>query len=279
MVNRNPLFDSAWFKWGRAMHHARTLHEGVNAVLSSNGEADPLVSVQSEYHPRRHGFGVYASEVLGIPGDWGVLVGDIANNYRCAVDHLAWALVSRGRTPPEVLNGDERRGVAFPVAKSRQQFNRSLARRLPGVGRSDVSKVRAEQPYHHKGRAFRHNLVILVELNNRDKHRSIEPVWVHTTRLEVTITDRRDCVNLRARSLTPGQPLEVGAELAFIRVRKTGPEPHLDVRTRSKGPPSIKPRVGLIDWVTQTGAQIGLLLNRFSAVPDEVAEAAAWLAT
>lgn len=277
MTGRDPLFDSAWLKWSRAIDHARILQEEIAAESSTNGEADPLVSVRTEYHPRRHGFGVYAAEVRRVPAGWGLVLGDVANNFRCALDHLAWALVSRGRNPPGTLNDEQQSAVGFPVARKRRQFNNSLDRRLPGVRRSDRAKVRAVQPYHQRRRASRHNLVILAGLNNRDKHRSIEPVWIHTTKLEITITDRRDCMNPRARSLTPGQPLQSGAEVAFVRVRTTGPQPRLDVQTRLTGVPAIQPRIGLIDWILQTGLQIGVLLGEFSEAPSEVAEAATWL--
>jgi hypothetical protein len=277
MAGRDSLFDSAWLKWGKAIDHARILREAIDAESTTNGDADPLVSVRTEYYPLRHGFGVYAAEVRGVPTEWGLVTGDVANNYRCALDHLAWALVSRGRNPPATLNDEQQSAVGFPVTRKRRQFNNSLDRRLPGVQRSDRAKVRAVQPYHQRRRASRHNLVILTGLNNRDKHRSIEPVWIHTTKLEITITDRRDCINPRARSWTPGQLLESGAEVAFIRVRKTGSQPRLGVQTRLTGVPAILPRIGLIEWFEQTGLQIGVLLGEFSEAPDEVAEAAAWL--
>lgn len=90
-MNTDPLFDSPWLKWGRAIHHARVLQSQIDEVESIG---DPLLSVRTEYQPRRHGFAVYAGEVRDVPEAWGLLVGDIAFNYRCAVDHLAWALVT-----------------------------------------------------------------------------------------------------------------------------------------------------------------------------------------
>src|SRR5436305_1101517 len=83
----------------------------------------------------RHGFAVYAADVAPVPTRWGLILGDIANNYRSAIDHLAWALVSRGRTPPAVLTDDQRSAVQFPITQGRRQFNKSLKRRLPGAGR------------------------------------------------------------------------------------------------------------------------------------------------
>src|SRR5947209_8733843 len=106
MAGRDALFDGAWLKWRRALDHAQILQQDIDTALS-NGNVDPLVSVRTEYLPRRHGFGVYAGEILGVPDEWGLVLGDVANNYRCALDHLAWTLVSRGRTPPGVLDGEQ----------------------------------------------------------------------------------------------------------------------------------------------------------------------------
>ena len=84
-----------------------------------------------------------------MPASWGLLVGDIAFDYRCALDHLAWALVCRGTTPPSVLTQQQQKAVYVMVAKSRRQFNTSLARMLPGAQRRGIAKVRAIQPYHN----------------------------------------------------------------------------------------------------------------------------------
>jgi hypothetical protein len=118
MAGGDGLFDSAWLKWRRAIDHAQILQQDIDAAVSG-GTLDPVVSVRTEYFPRRHGFGVHAIEVLGVPDQWGLVVGDVATNYRCAPDHLAWALVSRGRTPPRVLNDEQQSGVGFPIAPTR----------------------------------------------------------------------------------------------------------------------------------------------------------------
>lgn len=73
------------------------------------------------------------------------------------------------------------------------------------------------------------------------------------------------------------QPLEVDAELAFIRVRKTGPEPQLRVNTRCTALPSLENRIEVKEWVTQTGILIALLLNEFTEPPEEIVDATRWL--
>lgn len=192
------LFDSAWLKLGRAIHHAQALQAAIDEDQDAN---DPLLSVRTEYQPGRHGFAVYATAVRAVPSSWGLLLGDIAFNFRCALDHLAWALVSRGRTPPETLTTKQQKGVYFPVAKRREDFNSSLARMLPGAKRSDIAKVRAMQPYRNGRKHIRHNFVILAELNNHDKHRSLQPVWDHTVLLGLQVTEKHDVSNIRVRPL------------------------------------------------------------------------------
>ena len=274
------LFESPWLKnLGRAIQHAQALKAEIDEDQTAD---DPLLSVRTEYQSGRHGFAVYATAVRPVPSSWGLLLGDIAFNFRCALDHLAWALVSRGRTPPETLTPTQQKGVpTSPSPSDNEDFNSSLAGMLPGVGRSDIAKVRATQPYHNGRKQVRHNFVILAALNNHDKHRSFQPVWDHTVLLGLQVTDSCDISNIRVSPLIRGaRELRVGAELAFIRVRKTGPHPCLEVATERKGIPSIPPGVSLDEWVTQTGVQIGLLLREFSAPPDEVQEAIRdWLGT
>lgn len=155
--------------------------------------------------------------------------------------------------------------------RKRSDFNESLARNLPGVGRSDIARIRADQPYHHRRGQSRHNLVILNELNNHDKHRSIQPVWDVTTVLGMRISDLYDAADPRVRRFIRGpRQLQIGAELALIRVRKTGPQPRVSLTTAWTGVPAVTPGVSLTEWVDQTGRQIGILLGEFSEAPEHV---------
>ena len=96
----DPLFLGAWLKWGQAVVHTQTLEIDVE-TFSVAAHDKPLLTLRTEYHPKRHGFAVIVdSVVVPIPVRWGLLLGDIANNYRSSLDHVAWALVVRGSTPP-----------------------------------------------------------------------------------------------------------------------------------------------------------------------------------
>src|SRR2546423_12661871 len=53
---------------------------------------------------------------------WGVLLGEVAHDYRCCLDHLAWALYKRGRTPN--LTAAKESQVSFPIYGTRIEFNK-----------------------------------------------------------------------------------------------------------------------------------------------------------
>ena len=129
----DPLFLGAWLKWGQAVVHTQTLEIDVE-TFSVAAHDKPLLTLRTEYHPKRHGFAVIVdSVVVPIPVRWGLLLGDIANNYRSSLDHVAWALVVRGSIPPSTLKPKSRRDIQFPIKDKRTEFNGELPRRLPGV--------------------------------------------------------------------------------------------------------------------------------------------------
>jgi hypothetical protein len=146
-VAHDPLFDSAWLKWGRAVVHLQALEADLDS-FGPDSDRQPTLAVRAEYHPKRHGFGVYITHIDPAPAIWGLLLGDAANNLRSALDQLAWALVERGATPTTTLNAPERNEIYFPIAEYRNAFNGGLPRKLPGVSRADIAKVRRYQPYH-----------------------------------------------------------------------------------------------------------------------------------
>jgi hypothetical protein len=275
----DPLFESAWLKWAQAAHHMKTLKTEFDADPVVQGKTDPLVATRTEYQPRRHGFVIYAKEVLPVPKHWSLILGDIAHNLRSTLDHLAWALVSRGKTPPDKLKTKQVRNVAFPINRKRLEFKGALPQKLPGVRRSDIALVRTVQPYHRSARnQWRQGLVLLQNLNNDDKHKAINPVWLQPTTVNLEVTDIRDC-EIPSRRKWPRGPaaLEVGAKLAFIPARKTGREPYLEVATLCTVVPALSDRISVVEWLETSSALIAKLLREFSEPPEvAVAIARAW---
>lgn len=267
----DPLFESAWLKWTQAVVHSQTLERDIEA-RAANSDPDPVRAIRVQYHPKRHGFAILVEDIEPMPIRWRLLLGDIANNYRAALDHLAWALVCRGRTPPGKLTAEQENAVAFPIFEDRVKYNRSLPKKLPGVRRADLAEVRRCQPYLHGARKRSlHPFVLLARLNSGDKHRTIQPLWAFASRVDVEVTHMRNCV-LRGSEhwRRRGDALEVGTEIAFIYARRLGPDPELEMKPRLTVAPSISNRVSLRDWNGWTGVFIWKLLSQFSEQPASI---------
>jgi hypothetical protein len=266
----DPLFDSAWLKWAQAVRHAEALETEIETTRK-NGQPQPGFASRAKYEPKRHGFGVFIERVAPTPPGQRLLLGDAANNFRASLDHLAWALVCRGDTPPDVLTKAQRKAVYFPISADRKQFNGELKVKLPGVRRADISKIRPHQPYNKGPRVRpRHYLVLLKEINDGDKHRTIQPIWIQPVRARIEIMDQRDCAVPKRRKLLRPNPLKVGAEVTFLHARKTGPNPEIDVESSVLAEPCVERMVSVETWLDITKKSLTILLAQFSHPPDAV---------
>lgn len=275
-TSNDPLFDSAWLKVTHALGHTRALFDDIEAFEKSAG-SNPVGSVRAEYDARRHGFAVYPIDVAATPTRWGLVLGDIAHNFRSSLDHLAWALVCRGKTPPDILSHRQRQQIYFPITDKHENFNKQLATKLPGVKRGDIAIVRRRQPYNYRRpNRDRHFLAILNLLNNGDKHRTLQPVWVYPTFVGVEVWRMQDCIVTQKSWPRRKGPLSTDSELTFIRAKRRGDNPHLEVRVDIRTEPSIEQRLSVKSWIITCTALTSILLNEFSKPPDEAHDRDLW---
>jgi hypothetical protein len=203
-----------------AVTNAKVLTDNVE-VFASDQELKMHSRLATYYDARRHCLVLAVTESTDpFPVLWGVLLGEVAHGFRCCLDHLAWALYKRGRTPN--LSERQERNVSFPIHGTRKGFNRALDSKLPGVRRADRGIVRRYQPYMPgESRAHRHVFTILQELSNEDKHRAIQRVIPITEQIGFSNFQAFDCI---PRRFTPGGfggRLDPGAELLRIYVKPT----------------------------------------------------------
>lgn len=105
---------------------------------------------------------LYVEKVTDVP--WPILTcaGDVIQNLRSSLDHLAYELVCIGKQS----RGPFTR-VEFPIAGDPKQFEADLLRKVDGARKDAHDAIRAVEPY--KGG---NNLIWqLHELNRIDKHR------------------------------------------------------------------------------------------------------------
>jgi hypothetical protein len=265
-------FDSAWLKWARAVAHAQALDANIERG-SQETQTQPVGTIGIEYQPKCHGFSVFVETAHDIPVLWSVILGDIVFNFRASLDHLAWALVQRGSLAGR-LTPDQENGVYFPIAMSAHHLTAMLTGRrpkLPGVRRADLAIVRRHQPYlRGKTRAPWHAFAILDRLSNADKHRQIHDVLMIPEINKFKVVECHDCIMTRPLIRAYRRPADIGTEIAFVRVRKTGPNPQVDVDCDIASHPAFHPRLWLHHWLDVTTAEINLLIAEFAEEPAEI---------
>jgi hypothetical protein len=110
----------------------------------------------------------YVSRVEPTPTFFATITGDAIENLRSALDHLAYQLFLVG------TNGTTGgRHVYFPIDRDIAEYRRNLPRRTRGMRQDAIDTLNAIEPYKGgKG----HDLWVLHELNNLDKHRLLVTV-------------------------------------------------------------------------------------------------------
>jgi hypothetical protein len=270
----DDLFESAWLKWAQAVINAKVLEDNINE-LARQGALNVSFGMTQEYDPKRRCI-VLRVGPGGVPRilpiHWGLLLGDIVHNYRSSLDHLAWALYKRGRTPS--LSKWQEQGVYFPIATTRDQFNSWLVGKrpkLPGVRRTDIAIVRRYQPYKRGPTVRRrHVLKVLDDLAIADKHRTIQPVQAIPERAMYRLLGYTDCIPTGISPRSRRVVLRPSAELGRICVRKTGPNPEIDVEPHFTVDPAINERLGIEEWAVRTRRIVGKLLSEFSPPPESL---------
>jgi hypothetical protein len=119
-------FESAWLKWGMAGMNAFVLRDNITEFASRPNLAME-VQLAQYYDARRHRIVLLLDDVADpFPVLWGLLLGDVVHNYRSSLDHLAWELYKRGRTP-NLSEAQERRIYFRFTATGRGSTSRSDA--------------------------------------------------------------------------------------------------------------------------------------------------------
>lgn len=262
----DDLIESAWLKWAWAIVDAEVLKDNV-LVFATQTNTENVFTTTQHYDAKHRCIILKVDQTLTFPALWGLLLGDIVHNYRCCLDHLAWAIYKRGRTPN--LSDERERKVYFPIYSKRTAFNRGLKTKLPGARRADIAIVRKVQPYHAgERRQAKHVLTVLEDLSNHDKHRTLRPVIPVPEGGKYTVLSTIDCTITR---LTPNTGLglfEPGAELARIYVRRTGPNPHIEVQPKLVLQPRVQERLSLQEWLEKTMKATAWLLFQFAEPPQ-----------
>jgi hypothetical protein len=159
--------SSAWAKYHWASKHMEAVAAAIQRSVDPN--THPVAAEINIEPPGGNIAVVRVTKLPNIRTDYGLALGDTIQNFRAALDHLAWGLVKVGTDPRPA----KPKRVYFPMAASSKSFRGQVEEWLPGVPADYRAIIRRYQPYGRgePSKALRW----LRNLSDRDKHRVLIP--------------------------------------------------------------------------------------------------------
>lgn len=133
-----------------------------------------------------------------IPPEFSALIGDIAQNLRSALDHLAWHLVQSSPVVPKAKD----REIYFPIFEDASEYRDGKTRKIKGMTDAAIQAIDDIKPY---GRLDKNNptagignlaLYWLSAINLQDKHRLLIPAWTAVPSHSITKSRRTELANM-----------------------------------------------------------------------------------
>jgi hypothetical protein len=103
-----------------------------------------------------------------------ILIGDVVTSLQSALDHIAFALVSK-YDPERAADPERRRWIYYPVYETEVDKKGKPVSfgALNGIPETVLTVIQTEQPYAMGPDAPRHPLATIQRLANTDKHRTL----------------------------------------------------------------------------------------------------------
>jgi hypothetical protein len=156
----------------RAMRHLDDLRKAIESFFESkpykcSGKPD-LRARKIEYT---------MDSVEKVPDEIPLIVGDLIQNLRTALDQTAYKLYLKGTG-----GGSVSTKIYFPIFDSQKQYDDNKGGRTQGILAADLAKIDAIQPY----KGGNDLLWAVHKLNNIDKHRLLLAVGSALHSIDVT---------------------------------------------------------------------------------------------
>ena len=152
--------------WTSKLERAKQLKEELQKEVKFFFDSQPY-KIDTKLDPQSKHLIYYLVKADEIPEKIALITGDITQNLRSSLDHLAYKLFAAGPG-----NGTEGRHIYFPIAKDFDQYKKDKSRKTEGLAQPAKELIDEVKPY--KGG----NDIIwkIHELNNIDKHRLLVTV-------------------------------------------------------------------------------------------------------
>lgn len=156
-----------------------------------------------------------------VPEDWAYLTGDAVNNMRSALDH-ALAEVARQRLGFSDADVEKHR-LQFPICDTSDDYAKVAKKLVKFLPQDLIDELEMLQPYRGDPDDRLHNLAMVRDLSNLDKHRQLTVVTHGVYRSTVTIEPPMDVVSLKENT----GALADGMVLATVKFRRPVTPPEL----------------------------------------------------
>lgn len=207
-------------KLERATEHLYALHEGIEGFVA----AEPY-RVEVEFDPQRGDHAVYVRVLRDPPFRLSAIVGDVLQNLRSCLDHVAWSIASR--TNDEATLEKVARDIAFPITRHSGDFRSHPV--LRHVDQDAQAFFKGLQPHNGGSRPEARVLLTLHDLAKVDRHRVLHPSFamLDLSRILLDWGDSRPRNPFLDMTIAEDEGFEDGTEIG--RVSGLGPDSHVSV--------------------------------------------------
>ena len=219
----HPL-DGAIAKRNRAREQIKSLDAAIRASVEDRPYR-VVVAERERYSSSSYALRFEPGQISDPPAEWSAIIGEIAHDLRSALDLLACELALFRSATTDI------RDVSFPIrlygpaANPAPRKPRWRGDLVAPFGRPHRARIERLQPYHRRNGRRRNFLWLLQELNNADKHRTIQTLAVsagritpRTLRMTRDPDDVFDSPALTGFEFRQGVPLRDGAKVGRINI-------------------------------------------------------------
>jgi len=199
MANNAKVLDALLVKVDRAYKHI--LHFQL-AITRFHVESCPS-KIFPEDNLETGERSYYLRILKEMPSEFPAFIGDILQNLRSALDHLASHLVETSPVTPKAKK------VYFPIFESSAEYTAGKMGKIQGMTQAAINAIDAIEPYYRldgvgigKGTA----LWWLQTMNNMDKHRLLIPAWICPTGHSLTKSKKAEWETVLKSAFPNGVP-------------------------------------------------------------------------
>jgi hypothetical protein len=198
-------FKSSCLKIDRAEEHLETLKSEIGEWL--DGKPYGVIK-KFEPDSGRHSLVLEVRRAANFER-FALIAGDCAQNLRCALDHLVYALALE--SPNGMLA--KPRILQFPLCDTSEDFN-SQRRRIAALTQEAQKFIESKQPYNRGHAELPPIMALLNAFNNIDKHRLVQVTYNCNSAGQISFT--RAISQIVSRTVWANKSFDNGDEIAYF---------------------------------------------------------------